>query len=849
MTDGRLLDRAEIAPGRRPSGSVRYPLRFIIPALLLAFGLAAASIFVVTRIHVSDQQTQASVAELIRTVGNLAGADIATGLRLGDGARARNAIERLQSLRYLDRALLVDAEGVVVFSTRRADLGRDLAALGEPVFESLAGETLSNGTPVSRSSGATYYHADFIGGSRPVATAPAPAVRDHVLLMSYDFSLLIANRRAEAINEALAFAGTALLISLLSWLLLRQALFLRIAQIIRASRRIAGGDLETPLGIRGRDEIAMLGGAFESMRQSLAGSRDRLERVAEELKRANDTVREERSGLAQRVEERTLALREANQALAQAKEEAESASRAKSRFLATMSHEIRTPMNGILGMADLLSHGALAPDPASQVETIRHSARSLLRILDDILDFSKIEAGRLELECEPVDVRDIAGNVIDALGPVAKERGVRLESDIAADVPAVVWSDGTRLRQVLYNLVGNAIKFSGGRSTCRGEVKMRVGVASRVPLRISFAVDDNGIGIDRAAMPQLFASFTQAEASTTRRFGGTGLGLAICKRLVKLMGGDIDVRSEVGVGSTFTVTMPLRAAESTSVGGRRGAAAAVSPARAERVGARAAPTVEQARARGQLILVAEDDEVNREVIKRQLDLLGFTAELARNGVEALHMWRDGNYALLLTDLHMPEMDGYELVRRIRSTETRGARRPVLVLTANALSGEAEKARVVGVDGYLIKPVQLAALGEMLAYWMPPASSSAPAAAVAGKAIEPAALRRSLGDNEGFRRRVLSRFLDTTPPVVDALMAAADQGTSSKVTELAHRLKGSAKMIGAVALGDACEVLETAGVAADDDAMRVGATTVRSRYREVVGEIGGDLPDAVDCAGA
>ena len=568
-------------------------------------------------------------------------------------------------------------------------------------------------------------------------------------------------------------------------------------------------------------------------------ARRQLECVAEELKQANAAVQEERSNLARRVEERTSALREANAELARAKEDAESASRAKSLFLATMSHEIRTPMNGILGMADVLSHDELAPRQVSAVETIRESSLSLLRILDDILDFSKIEAGRLDLESEPVNVREIVGNVVESLRPLARSKGVRIHRELNQAIPAQVWADATRLRQILYNLLGNAIKFSGGRSSRPGEVEIKVTAQSTTPLRLEFTVSDNGIGIGPEVMPHLFTSFTQAEASTTRRFGGSGLGLAISKRLVEMMGGVIKVTSVVGEGSTFTVTLPLREATlpaDESTGRITGDA---------RVTVRPSPTVEQARAWGRLILVAEDDEVNQEVILRQLDLLGYVAEVAVDGREALRMWRDGSYALLLTDLHMPEMDGYELVRCVRDMERDGERRPVLALTANALKGEAERARDAGVDDYLTKPMQLAILREALAKWMPAEprrnlpggdEGSRAGGITGGSALDDAAISRSLGTDDGFRVRILGRFLESTPPVVRAMKVAGERGDHGEVAALSHRMKGTSRMVGALTLGEACEALERAAQKSDREAVREWLVHLENRYDDVVAEI-------------
>jgi CheY-like chemotaxis protein len=405
-------------------------------------------------------------------------------------------------------------------------------------------------------------------------------------------------------------------------------------------------------------------------------------------------LRGHRDRLESAVADRTAELLGVNRDLTEARDRAEAASRAKSEFLANMSHELRTPMNGVLGMTELVLLTPLSTDQRESITTAYNSAASLLDLLNDILDFSKIEAGKLELDATPFELRPLLESTLAVVRLTAERKGLTLELDVDADVPDAVVGDAGRLRQVMVNLLGNAVKF-----TEHGDVRLSVQAvgpagADGEGRTLRFGVRDTGIGIPLDKQDRIFGAFIQADGSTTRKFGGTGLGLAISNRLVALMGGRIELESVPGAGSLFhfAVTLgvhagPLHEAETES-----------------RPRAAAAPRT------GLRVLLAEDNKVNQRVAQRFLERLGHSVALANDGREAVDIWRRQPFDLVLMDVQMPEMDGFEAVAVIREAErASGGRTPVIALTAHAMSGDRERCLAAGMDGYLTKPVKLAQL--------------------------------------------------------------------------------------------------------------------------------------------
>ena len=553
----------------------------------------------------------------------------------------------------------------------------------------------------------------------------------------------------------------------------------------------------------------------------------------------------------------------AEDVLRQAKDAAEAASRAKSQFLANMSHEIRTPMNGVLGLAELLLRYPLNEKERHLTQSIHRSGSVLLAIINDILDFSKIEAGKLQLEAIPFEVRRTFEEALAVSSSTAEQKGLRLSCQIDPHIPSALIGDPTRLRQIIVNLVSNAVKF-----TEQGTVTVSAELTETSEGRsgLSVCVTDTGIGISLEAQSNIFDAFSQADGSTTRKYGGTGLGLAIVKQLVTLMGGTIELQSRPGEGTCFRFTVYCKSAAMPTQ--RPPELFAVPAARGETVSDQRPVKTGDVR-----ILLVEDNPVNREVACGMLEVLHCRIDTAENGREALDAIAKTDYALVFMDCQMPEMDGLTATKLIRAREAAEAvsssefqvssprpmhlshqpetqnskpdiprRVPIVALTAHAMQGDREQCLSAGMDDHLSKPFTLVQLEHMLSRWLPNwpgrdvSQRTIPSGSIKKETMgdlqqDPRRVSESVGQPAGsiidqtalagiraLQRsgqpdivvRVVTSYLDTSPDIVDRIRSAARSQSATELRAAAHRLKSSSAQLGAMAVSADCRELEQMG---------------------------------------
>jgi len=648
-----------------PLPSIRRKLTLTIAITsALALALSAAAL-VIYDLSTYRQALTRDVEALADLVGNNSTASLA----FGDSAAAR---ETLQSL-----AVRPDVEAAALY-TASGDRLAAYTRTGQPAPTSL---DVPDGV---------------VAAGREFAVVRSVALTGQsvgrVFVRSNLHQLEARVWRTVSITTVVFLLSTALAVGLGQRL--QQPIALPIQSMSRAAKKVSStGDYSLRITDDPQvEELGVLVATFNHMLAQIQARDLELQRHQEQLE--------------EQVAERTAQL-------TVAKDRAEEASRAKSDFLANMSHEIRTPMNGVLGMAELALDAQLPAAQREQLQTICMSAESLLVVIDDILDFSKIEAGQLSIEPVATELAVLARATVESFELRARQKGLALRCELAADLPAAVLVDPGRLRQVLVNLLGNAVKF-----TAAGTVSLAVGhegVLDDGRVALTFAVRDTGVGIAPQRLEAIFQPFTQADTSTTRRFGGTGLGLTISSRLVALMGGGLTVHSTERVGSEFMVRLPAMPADadvarSTVVRPLRRLPSDVVPAPAAAAVPATAAIQDELR-----VLVAEDNPVNQRIAQQLLRKRKLAVTLADDGRQAVDAFEAGRFDLVLMDVQMPEMDGFEAVAAIRALEHSQGRphTPIVAVTAHAMVGDREKCLEAGMDAYLSKPLRRQLLFELV----------------------------------------------------------------------------------------------------------------------------------------